>query len=386
MSAEDWDKTPSTTNTGEAKHHWTNSCTGIKLSLVEAIETCTSILILYWARKVDKEVAHEIETSLKSGVLLNEQNETYHRMARSSQCQSSAMCKAHKSNELYEEHTRIESEIKAAKEAWKQVVAQLKTLSAELKSMKESSMLLPGRDNQPGPIELQIEEFFPVPSLTFDMCFPVAIPNHSYFTTVSLNLGPMELRTEESIPSIPPSTLDTYFTPSIPNFTTVSLSFPAILPSMPDMYFTLLTSSYFSTSNGVGAMDWDPNLVRFGHFGSFNSSTPGIGKPGAHNFSFLDEFSTLTSSGTTTTLPLYSHGPFDGHTMPFDPTVFDHTIYFLNDLTGIPEHTLFNNSPSPDHPTLPPVPVSSPPSSIPDPVTVHTIQPKKLGQGMKLTR
>ncbi|KAJ6584225.1 hypothetical protein B0H10DRAFT_1961899 [Mycena sp. CBHHK59/15] len=59
-------------------------------------------------------------------------------------------------------------------------------------------------------------------------------------------------------------------------------------------------------------------------------------------------------------------------------TVFDHTTDFLNDLTGIPElNTLFNNSPSPDHPTLPPMPVSSPPSSIPDPVTMPAVQPKK---------
>ncbi|KAJ6619417.1 hypothetical protein B0H10DRAFT_2216927 [Mycena sp. CBHHK59/15] len=130
MSTEDWDKTPSTTNTGEAQHHWTNSRTGIKLSLVEAIEM---------ARKVDKEVVREIETSLKSGVLLNGQNEAYHRMACSSQHQSSVMCKAHKSNELYEERTRIESEIEAAKETRKQSAAQLKTLSAELKSVKESS-------------------------------------------------------------------------------------------------------------------------------------------------------------------------------------------------------------------------------------------------------
>lgn len=38
MSAEDWDNTPSTTNTGEAQHHWTNLQTGVKQSLVEAIE------------------------------------------------------------------------------------------------------------------------------------------------------------------------------------------------------------------------------------------------------------------------------------------------------------------------------------------------------------
>ncbi|KAJ6543436.1 hypothetical protein DFH09DRAFT_1282498 [Mycena vulgaris] len=35
---EHWDSTPATTNTGEAQHHWTNSHTGIKLTLVEGIE------------------------------------------------------------------------------------------------------------------------------------------------------------------------------------------------------------------------------------------------------------------------------------------------------------------------------------------------------------
>ncbi|KAJ6613000.1 hypothetical protein B0H10DRAFT_1951805 [Mycena sp. CBHHK59/15] len=221
MSAEDWDKTPSTTNTGEVQHHWTNSRTGIKLSLVEAIEM---------ARKVDKEVVREIETSLKSGVLLNGQNKAYHHMACSSQGQSSVMCKAHKSNELYEERTRIESEIEAAKETRKQSAAQLKTLSAELKSVK-------------------IE------------CFNSEFNAH-----------------RRKFSSSPMASLQ------------ASLPFPAIPSSMPDTYFTPTTSSYFSASNGAGAMDWDPNPVRFGHFGSFNSSTPGIGEPGTRDFSFLDEF------------------------------------------------------------------------------------------------
>ncbi|KAJ7805248.1 hypothetical protein B0H14DRAFT_2195848, partial [Mycena olivaceomarginata] len=38
MSTEDRDNTSVTTSTGEAQHHWTGSRTGIKLSLVEAIE------------------------------------------------------------------------------------------------------------------------------------------------------------------------------------------------------------------------------------------------------------------------------------------------------------------------------------------------------------
>ncbi|KAJ6591397.1 hypothetical protein B0H10DRAFT_1960790 [Mycena sp. CBHHK59/15] len=38
ISVDDWDATPSTTNTNEAQHHWTNSHTGTKLPPVEALE------------------------------------------------------------------------------------------------------------------------------------------------------------------------------------------------------------------------------------------------------------------------------------------------------------------------------------------------------------
>ncbi|KAJ7622550.1 hypothetical protein B0H17DRAFT_1151676, partial [Mycena rosella] len=38
LPANVWDATPSTTNTNEAQHHWTNSLTGIKLTPVEALE------------------------------------------------------------------------------------------------------------------------------------------------------------------------------------------------------------------------------------------------------------------------------------------------------------------------------------------------------------
>ncbi|KAJ7749102.1 hypothetical protein B0H16DRAFT_1691917 [Mycena metata] len=39
LSADAWDSTPSTTNTNEAQHAWTNALTGIKLTLVEGLET-----------------------------------------------------------------------------------------------------------------------------------------------------------------------------------------------------------------------------------------------------------------------------------------------------------------------------------------------------------
>jgi hypothetical protein len=38
IPAEVWDSTPSTTNTNEAQHHWTNNLEGIKLTPVEALE------------------------------------------------------------------------------------------------------------------------------------------------------------------------------------------------------------------------------------------------------------------------------------------------------------------------------------------------------------
>ncbi|KAJ6579367.1 hypothetical protein B0H10DRAFT_1746055, partial [Mycena sp. CBHHK59/15] len=123
MSPEDWDRTPSTTNMGEAQHHWTNSLTGTKLSLVEAIES---------ARKADEDTACDIEISLKSGVLLNSHNEAFHCMARSSQRQSTSICKAHESNKLADERARIQFEIEMEKEAWRQSSARQKLLASEL--------------------------------------------------------------------------------------------------------------------------------------------------------------------------------------------------------------------------------------------------------------
>ncbi|KAJ7822571.1 hypothetical protein B0H14DRAFT_3146342 [Mycena olivaceomarginata] len=76
-----WDSTPSTTNTNEAQHHWTNAQTGTKLTPVEALES---------RRRVDERVAQEIEMSLRTGILSNTNNKMSQRMARNSQRQSTA--------------------------------------------------------------------------------------------------------------------------------------------------------------------------------------------------------------------------------------------------------------------------------------------------------
>ncbi|KAJ6554046.1 hypothetical protein DFH09DRAFT_1318699 [Mycena vulgaris] len=52
IPADIWDATPSTTNTNEAQHHWTNSLAGIKLSPLEALES---------RHKIDQNVADEIK-------------------------------------------------------------------------------------------------------------------------------------------------------------------------------------------------------------------------------------------------------------------------------------------------------------------------------------
>ncbi|KAJ7629917.1 hypothetical protein B0H17DRAFT_962570, partial [Mycena rosella] len=116
MSAEDWDNTAATTNTGEAQHHWTRTQTGSKLSLVEAIET---------ARKLDERVAREIEISIKHGVLVNSNNEPYHRRALNTMRTSTTVRKSRESDERAEKRARIELEIQAEKEG---SAARLKVL------------------------------------------------------------------------------------------------------------------------------------------------------------------------------------------------------------------------------------------------------------------
>ncbi|KAJ7671139.1 hypothetical protein B0H17DRAFT_1209095 [Mycena rosella] len=65
LSAEVWDSTPSTTNTNEVQHHWTNSVTSIKLTPVEALES---------QRTVDQNIADQIKMSLETSILLNPNN------------------------------------------------------------------------------------------------------------------------------------------------------------------------------------------------------------------------------------------------------------------------------------------------------------------------
>ncbi|KAJ6503975.1 hypothetical protein C8R45DRAFT_575169 [Mycena sanguinolenta] len=138
MSSEDWDNTPSTTNTGEGQHHWTNSQTGTKLTLVEAIET---------ARKVDEAVVREIETSIEPGILLNTRNESIHRRARNTTRAATTMRKSHDAHQQADERAQIQMEIEAEQEIRNASAARLKEFKA-LKSAARTNPLATNRRGQ----------------------------------------------------------------------------------------------------------------------------------------------------------------------------------------------------------------------------------------------
>ncbi|KAJ7087038.1 hypothetical protein C8R43DRAFT_310073 [Mycena crocata] len=119
MSADNWENTPATTNTGEGQHAWTNSHTGTGLTLVEAIES---------ARKLDEEVARDIEIAINSGVLRNSNNESSHRRARNTTRASTTMRKAHEANEVEEERARLAAKMASIQESRKELATEYKAL------------------------------------------------------------------------------------------------------------------------------------------------------------------------------------------------------------------------------------------------------------------
>ncbi|KAJ7291881.1 hypothetical protein C8J57DRAFT_1588616 [Mycena rebaudengoi] len=123
IPADIWDATPSTTNTNEAQHHWTNSLAGIKLSPVEALES---------RRKIDQNVADEIKRSMETGILSNPNNELTHRISRNAQRQSAIARKSRESREAADVSKELQLQIKAS-------TALTKSLKEQLKATKGTS-------------------------------------------------------------------------------------------------------------------------------------------------------------------------------------------------------------------------------------------------------
>ncbi|KAJ6553661.1 hypothetical protein B0H10DRAFT_2375645, partial [Mycena sp. CBHHK59/15] len=130
IPADVWDSTPSTTNTNEAQHHWTNTLTGIKLTPVEALES---------RREVDQNVAREIEMSLETGILSNPNNEISHRMARNSQRQTTAARKARESREAADISKELQLQIDAEAEKRRVSNELTKSLKEQLNAAKDKS-------------------------------------------------------------------------------------------------------------------------------------------------------------------------------------------------------------------------------------------------------
>ncbi|KAJ7702166.1 hypothetical protein B0H16DRAFT_1832003 [Mycena metata] len=129
LSADVWDSTPSTTNTNEAQHAWTNAQTGIKLTLVEGLET---------GYKVET-VADEIETSMRTGIFSNPNNEIFHREARNSQRRSAQARKARESQVVSDESAELREKIAAELEGRRESNARTKEFNEQLKKLTGAS-------------------------------------------------------------------------------------------------------------------------------------------------------------------------------------------------------------------------------------------------------
>ncbi|KAJ6545258.1 hypothetical protein B0H19DRAFT_1379988 [Mycena capillaripes] len=130
IPAEVWDSTPSTTNTNEAQHAWTNAQTGIKLSLVEGLET---------AYKTDTTAANEIDMSMRTGIFPNANNEVVHREARNSQRRSARAQKARETDKVADEAAEIKAQLAALQETRRDSNAQTKELNQKLKALTGKS-------------------------------------------------------------------------------------------------------------------------------------------------------------------------------------------------------------------------------------------------------
>ncbi|KAF7317582.1 hypothetical protein MKEN_00845200 [Mycena kentingensis (nom. inval.)] len=117
---EDWDSTPSTTNLGEARHAYTNRHTGIKLTLVEAIES---------ARELDERDAREMVAA--RGVLRNPQNEGIHRLGRNTTRAATAVRKRKETAAMDERRGELDKQIAAEDALRRAAAAKAKALKDE---------------------------------------------------------------------------------------------------------------------------------------------------------------------------------------------------------------------------------------------------------------
>ncbi|KAJ7742369.1 hypothetical protein DFH07DRAFT_1063777 [Mycena maculata] len=338
MSAEDWDNTPSTTNIGQAQHHWTNQQTGIQQSWVEAMEGYVTLSVPHSvltlassARKVDERIAREIEISIQSGILVNSQNESSHRRARNTTRQSTTIRKSRESHELADERARIELEIEAQKQAQKEGAARLKELK-ELKSSTRKTSKSTGRS-----VGATSSSSGRVASRTVAGRSETQQPSTSTSTIPAPMLGLQgPVPTSASAFFMPPPT------PGPPFFDLdVSIQGTAATSTSPLMPEVIPTSGY-----AWNAMHSQP----------FNIESPLAPFPGSNSVTNTDfgGFEFLFDSSLDTLDQFNS----------FNPDPFS-SVYASTGQAGAPLFDFSHSTFSDDLPPLPPPPASSPPAHAP---------------------
>ncbi|KAJ7469936.1 hypothetical protein B0H11DRAFT_2042902 [Mycena galericulata] len=327
MSAEDWDNTPATTNTGEAQHHYTNSRTGTKLSLVEAMES---------GHKLDESVVREIDISIKSGVLVNPRNESYHRRSRNTTRESTTIRKSRESRALADERAQIQLEIDAEKLAQKESSARLKALQARKSENRKNSK--PSKSSGSRTVV-------------------VAASSSGRVTTRTIGL---QSRNPDPNPPSPPVASTSAAPVPSPSASAQGVQLPAVdqchMQTLPDTLTTAYGHGGF-LDNGFFDFGLPPipanGLQDFVDWGSLNAS-------------WFDQFNIVPSADAFA--PVAQGYP--------DTAGIDYGFLMGQDFQ------FPSPMPSSPLPRLPPVPVSSPPAPTPSP----TLQPAVIVPRKRKTR
>ncbi|KAF9013084.1 hypothetical protein BDQ17DRAFT_1419266 [Cyathus striatus] len=127
MHSDDWRTMPSTTNTGEAQHHWTNCRTGVKLPLLEAIKI---------AQEVDELVSLEVRTTRKTSVTISRSNGHKHCITQSIKRAANTAKKAYKRRTEEEETSILLQEMAEITNTRKDQDERMRVLKVQLRDAK----------------------------------------------------------------------------------------------------------------------------------------------------------------------------------------------------------------------------------------------------------
>ncbi|KAJ7709266.1 hypothetical protein B0H16DRAFT_1481051 [Mycena metata] len=358
MSAEDWDNTPATTNTGEGQHHWTNVQIGTKQSLVEAIEN---------ARKLDERVAHEIAVSLDSGILVNSQNESYHRRSRNTNRQTNAAHKLRESHEVADERAEVEHEIQTLQAEKQDAAARLKELRTRKSALGKKS-----KGSKARSIVVSASSSGRVKTRTIGIYSPLppVVPYLKFFVSINADTTTVEPTSPvASTSALPPpeirqtvasSEAAYHYSPPTTELANNSLLPPPAVNGfnyfpqtsyIPSSDFGVYVPAPTASAFDFGAYAPAPTASAFGDYGGFDFE---------FDFTLLEQFGYVPMENITPAPNPSSHPP--GFTLESAlPTPVDSMTPGFDTTTFLPSDPIpATSSPSGSWPKLPPVPVSSP--------------------------